>query len=207
MARESTTIGELPKRPSGRILRAAEAGAWQDGFAFLAAARRKAEHILQAAHQEYARQFEIGCADGKSKGDSEAARLINEAVVKVDRYLGGIENEVINLALDVVRRVLGELDVNALVARAARQAIAEMRQAKYVTVSVHPDAAKAVRDELHDIYLHDGNLGFRVEIRADKTLAQDACTVSTDVTVFDARIGTQLDAIAAAVAAARETQL
>jgi type III secretion protein L len=206
MAKEATLISDLPKRPSGRILRAAEAGAWQDGFSFLAVARREADLFVKAARQEYAREFEIGYHDGKSKGETEARRLINEAVVKVDRYLGGIENEVINLALDVVKRVLGELDVNALVARAARQAIAELRQSKYLAISVHPDAAKTVRDELRDIFLSDENLNFRVEIRADATLARDACTVSTDVAVIDARIGAQLDAIAAAVAATTETQ-
>lgn len=206
MAKEMTSIGDLPKRPTSRILRAAEAGAWQDGFAFLAAAKREAELILYAARQGYAREFEIGYRDGKSKGDTEAARLIGETVAKVDRYLGGIEHEVMNLALDVVRRVLGEFDGNALVARAARQAIAELRHAKYLTVSVHPDAAKAVRDELRGIFLSGENFGFRVEIRADKSLARDACTISTDAAVIDARIGAQLDAITAAAAATTEAK-
>jgi type III secretion protein L len=205
MAREAASIDDLPLRPSGRILRAAEARAWQDGYGFLEAARREAEQLRESARRAYAGEYAQGYEDGKAEGDAEAARIVSEAAIKVDRYLGGLEAEVIDLALDVVRRMLGEFDVSILVAKAARQAIAEVRRAKYLKVSVHPDSMTAVRDELRAI-LSEADLGITIEIDADNTLAAGACIVSTDIAVVDASIDAQLSAIAAAVAAKNGAQ-
>lgn len=199
MAREAAPIDDLPRRPTGRILRAKEARAWQDGYGFLDVARREAEQLRDSARRAYASEYAQGYEDGKAEGDAEAARIVSQAAAEVDRYLGGIQAEVIDLALDVVRRMLGEFDVSELVAKAARQAIAEIRRSKYLRVSVHPDAATAVQDELRTI-LSESDLGMTVEIDADNTLAAGACIVSTDIAVVDASIDAQLKAIAAAVA-------
>ena len=190
----------LPPRPTGRILRAAEARAWQDGFTFLDVAKREAEKLRESAKRVYASEYAQGYEDGKAEGDAEAARITNEAAIKVDRYLGGLEIEVIHLALDLVRKALGDFDVSELVAKAARQAIAEIRRAKYMKLSVHPDAVDSVRDELSAI-LSNGNLGFTVHIDADAALERGACIVSTDIAVVDASIDAQLRAIATALEA------
>lgn len=205
MTKEEASIANLPLRPSGRILRAGEARAWQDGYSFLDASRRQAERMLDTARRAAMLQYAQGYENGMAQGEAEAARLVSETVVKVDRYLGGLEREVINLSLDMVRRMLGEFDVNELVAKAARQAIAEIRRGKYLKVSVHPNAADLVRDQLGTI-LGGSDLGLRVEIDTDKTLAADACILSTDVAVVDASIDAQLKAIAVAVAPKAEAQ-
>ena len=197
MAREAA-IDDLPRRPTGRILRAKEARAWQDGYGFLDVARREAEQLRDSARRAYASEYAQGYNDGKAGGDAEAARIVSEAAAEVDRYLGGIQAEVIDLALDVVKRMLGEFDVSELVAKAASQAIAEIRRSKYLRVSVHPDAVTAVQDELRSI-LSESDLGMTVEIDADNTLDPGACIVSTDIAVVDASIDAQLKAIAAAI--------
>ncbi|TIM30734.1 MAG: HrpE/YscL family type III secretion apparatus protein, partial [Mesorhizobium sp.] len=117
----------VPRRPVARILRAAEARAWQDGHAFLDEARRDAQQLRDAARRAYAAEYAQGYEDGKAQGEADAARLVSETAVKVDRYLGGLEAEIITLALDVVRRVLGEFDASMLVAKAAAQAVTEIR--------------------------------------------------------------------------------
>ncbi|CAH2395513.1 type III secretion system stator protein SctL [Mesorhizobium escarrei] len=193
----------VPRRPVARILRAAEARAWQDGHAFLDEARRDAQQLRDAARRAYAAEYAQGYEDGKAQGDADAARLVSETAVKVDRYLGGLEAEIINLALDVVRRVLGEFDASMLVAKAAAQAITEVRRAKYLKVRLHPASVNRVRDELNTV-LRESDLGMTVEIDADDTLATGACILSTDIAVVDASIEAQLDAIAAAISSKAE---
>ncbi|EKF17690.1 type III secretion component, YOP proteins translocation protein L [Nitratireductor pacificus pht-3B] len=190
-------VDALPTRPAGRILPAAEAQAWQDGFALLHAAQQESERLRQDARSAYADDCARGYADGKARGEEEAATLVVETAIKVDRYLGTLQEEVIGLALDVVRRVLGDFDVGLLVAKAARQAVAEIRRGKYIRVTVHPDVAEEVRDEL-DIMMEGGGLGLTVELQLDSTLAEGACIVATDIAVLDASIDTQLDALKAA---------
>ncbi|TIL70336.1 MAG: HrpE/YscL family type III secretion apparatus protein, partial [Mesorhizobium sp.] len=176
LGKATTTV---PRRPVARILRAAEARAWQDGHAFLDEARRDAQQLRDAARRAYAAEYAQGYEDGKARGDEDAARLVSETAVKVDRYLGGLEAEIINLALDVVRRVLGEFDASMLVAKAAAQAVTEIRRAKYLKVRLHPASVNRVRDELNAV-LRESDLGMTVEIDADDTLATGACILSTD---------------------------
>ncbi|RWQ52345.1 MAG: HrpE/YscL family type III secretion apparatus protein [Mesorhizobium sp.] len=193
----------VPSRPVARILRAAEARAWQDGHAFLDEARRDAQQLRDAARRAYAAEYAQGYEDGKARGDADAARLVSETAVKVDRYLGGLEAEIITLALDVVRRVLGEFDASMLVAKAAAQAVTEIRRAKYLKVRLHPASVNRVRDELNAV-LRESELGMTIEIDADDTLATDACILSTDIAVIDASIEAQLNAIAAAISSKAE---
>jgi len=194
---------DMPRRPYVRIVRAAEARAWQDGYAFLDEARQAAQQMRDAGRRAYAAEYAQGYEDGKAQGDADAARLVSEATIKVDRYLSGLEAEVVNLALDVVRRMLGEFDVSTLVAKAARQAITEIRRARYLKIRVNPGSITKVRDEL-DAVLRESDLGMTVEIDADDTLPSGACIFSTDIAVVDASIEAQLNAIAAAVASKGE---
>lgn len=199
----SAGIG-LPMRPGKRILKAAEAQAWQDGFAFLDAAKRKAAELHDTARGAYGDAFAEGYRDGRAEGAAEATRLLAEVTAKVDRYFGSIEDDVIGLASDVIARVLGQFDAGELVAKAARQAISEVRRSRFIKVTVHPQAVNAVHDELAALRVESSFQG-TIEVIADADLARDGCVVATDVAVVDATIGTQIAAIAEAVRNRGET--
>ncbi len=199
MSKPDAMTGDLPKRPHARILRAAEASAWLNGYGFLDAARREARQLRDASRRAYELERARGYEEGKAQGSAEAARLVSEAAIKVDRYLGTIKGEVAILALDVVKRMLGEFDVSMLVAKAASHAVAQIRRAKYLKVRVHPNAAAMVQNEL-DALMRASDVALTVEISADDTLDPSACAVSTDIAVIDASIEAQLAAIAAALA-------
>lgn len=190
---------DLPNRPMGRIIRARETQAWQDGFQFLASARNEAEQLNADARLCYANEFAQGYEDGKAEGAVEAAKLLSDVALKVDRYLESVEVEVADLALEIVRRVLGEFEPDVLVAKAARQAIWDLRRSKYLKLSVHPVAASAVRDQLDDILI-DSDLGLNIEIESNAGLDEGACTITTDASVVDASLNAQLGAIAATIA-------
>ncbi|TKT69264.1 type III secretion system stator protein SctL [Aquamicrobium sp. LC103] len=198
--KDATQLEELPRRPGGaRILRPKEAAAWRDGFEFLASARKDAKRTRDEANRGYASEYAQGYEEGRTAGAAEAAQLVSETAVKVDQYLGMLEQEVTALALDIVRRVLGDFDVAELVARAAARAVADMRRAKYFRIRVHPDAALAVQSKL-DALLAGSQVGFTLEIRPDRTLRPAACIVTTDAAVVDTSLDSQLKAIAAAIA-------
>ncbi|MCR4264836.1 type III secretion system stator protein SctL [Nitratireductor sp. ZSWI3] len=186
---------KLPLRPTARLLKAEEAKAWQDGYAFLAAAEEEARQMREAARRAYAAEYARGFGDGKAKGEAEAARLVGETVGKVDRYLAGLRGEIVTLALDVVEQVLGAFDTADLVARAAERAIADIRSAKYLRVTVHPDAVETMRNRL-DALVQPSRFGFSIEVNGDAELAADACIIATDAAVIDAGIDVQLKAIA-----------
>jgi type III secretion protein L len=189
---ELTALGNLPRGPGIKILRAAEADAWRDGHRFLAAASQSSEQIRQAATAAYEAEHARGYADGQAEGAQESTRLVNDTVSKVDRYLATLDQQIAGLVMDVVRRVLGEFDAVDLISRAATRAIADFRREKFLTVTVHPEVLARVRTALAAV----GGIGPTVTVEGDPRLDKEACVVASEFAVIDASIETQLAAIA-----------
>jgi type III secretion protein L len=195
---KQASLDDLPTGPGVRILRAARADAWQDGYRFLAEASQTAEQIKRAARDVYSTERTRGYADGRAEGAQEATRLVTETAAKVDRYLATLDLEVARLVIDIVRRILGEFDAVDLVSRAAMQAITDFRREKALKITVHPEVLERVRAAL-PAALSDGSLGPSVTIESDPHLGKQACVVSTEFAVVDASVETQLSAIADAL--------
>jgi len=179
---------DLPKAPGVKIIRAAEEAAWRDGFRFLAEVR-----TLQAAEREVAH------AEGMASGNLEASKLVVQTTAKVQKYMASLDKQVAQLAFDIVRRILSEFDNRELVARAARNALADFREAKAVTIKVHPSAENHVRRAIGDLVGGGGDESFAVSIEADPEIGEGICVLSTEFAVVEATIETQLAAIAQAM--------
>jgi len=192
---EQTSLGVLPTSPGVRILRAAKADAWRDGYRFLAEAAQTADQIKQSARDAYAAEHARGYAEGRAEGVEEATRLVTQTANKVDQYLATLDSQVARLVMDIVRRILGEFDAIDLVSRAATQAIADFRREKSLKVAVHPESLERVRAAL-SATTADGRLGPTVTIEGDPHLGMHGCVVSSEFAVVDASIETQLAAIA-----------
>ena len=195
---KQASLDDLPTAPGVRILRAARADAWQDGYRFLAEASQTAEQIKHAAREVYSAERARGYADGRAEGAQEATRLVTDAAAKVDRYLATLDVEVARLVIDIVRRILGEFDGVDLVSRAAAQAVTDFRREKALKIAVHPEALERVRAAL-PAAIQEGSLGPSVTIESDPHLGKQACVVSTEFAVVDASVETQLSAIADAL--------
>jgi type III secretion protein L len=187
-----TSVGILPDGPGRRILRAAEADAWSDGYRFLAAASAAADRTRQEADAVYQARYAKGYEDGRAEGEREATRLMSDTTAKVDRYLAGLDREIARLAIDIVRRVLGEFDAIDLVLRAASRAITDFRREKSLKVTVHPEALERARAALAT---DGGGIGPSITVDADPRLEKMACVVASEFAVVDASIDTQLAAI------------
>lgn len=189
---------QWPDRPSRSILNQQEASAWQDAYKFRAEVEARLveaqSEAQKTALQIHAQARAQGYADGKAAGELEATRLITETAAKVDRYLQSIERDVADLAIGIVRRVLGDFEGAHLVAAAAKEAVAELRQERMLKVTVHPEALERVRTTLARL----GPAGPLV-VEADARLKKTACIVATNSLVVDAGIEAQLAAISAAL--------
>jgi type III secretion protein L len=186
-------MAHLPSGPGARIIRPTEFAAWSDGFRFVKEAGAAADRIVEAARRAYDAEQARGYAEGRAAGATEAARLIADARGAIDEYLESIEFQVAELALDVVRRVLGQIELGELVARAAQEAATDFHRARFLKITVHPDAADQVRSAFaaRDV---------TVVVEADPHLARTACIIASEILVIDAGIDAQLAAIAEAFA-------
>jgi type III secretion protein L len=179
---------ELPKAPGVKIIRAEEESAWRDGYRFLSEARK-------AYEAERARGF----AEGMAAASREAGKLMVETTAKVDRYVASLEKQIARLSFDIVRRILSEFDDAELVARAARNAIADFRDAKTIRIKIHPSAETQVRRMLADHALDHPGQPVTFTVETDEELDERACILSTEFAIVEATVESQLAAIAQAM--------
>lgn len=181
----------LPDRPFARVLRAAEADAWQDGFAFLAQARADARAIRDTATEEVATAREQGRIEGRTQGEIEAAKLLLDTQAEITSYLGKLEPQLIDLTFQILSEVLDGASDADLITRAARRALAAFSEAGMIALSV-PEA------HLAEVGAALSGLGLRVE--ADRHLTGRQCILTSPATSIDISIDAQLQAIRNAMA-------
>jgi type III secretion protein L len=179
-------MSELPNRPAARILRAEEAALWTDGFAFVQAARDQAEQVkadsdqwLQAARAE-------GFESARQHGAEQVAQLLVQTQAQVQHYLASLEASLADLALGIVREVLGELDDAERVVRCTRQALSAFRQDQALTLWVPPAEVEALRQRL----LEDG-----IAVEADGQLSAGQARLSSPAGSVELGLDAQLQTL------------
>jgi type III secretion protein L len=190
----------LPLEPPTKIVRAADAEAWRSAFEAMAAAERAASEVEEQARGAYAVAFENGYKDGLAEGERDAAQMVHDATLAVDGYLAELPERIAELAMSVVERVVGELPLAhlaQLVAGAAVIAVAEFREKKNLTVTVHPAVADRVSREFEERTL-------TATVKSDPGRDEDACIVANDSRTVDASLRVQFRALAGQLASGNE---
>lgn len=137
--------------------------------------------------------------EGRQEGLARAAAQLAAAGADRDRLLAGAEREVVALALDVARKVLGrELAGDPdLIAELAARALAEARERREVVLRVNPADAAALRageERLAALLVRAHLL-----VREDASLAPGAVLVETEAGRVDGGVEAQLAYLARAL--------
>lgn len=141
----SEARAELPSRPGLRIIRAAQAEQWVDGYAFLRAAREEAEAIRKDSADWLEQARAEGFESARQQGAEQISALLGETSLQVDGWLAGLEASLADLALNIVREVLDEMDDAERVVRCTRKALSAFRQDQALTLFVPRQDVEAVR--------------------------------------------------------------
>jgi type III secretion protein L len=136
---------ELPNRPALRIIRAAQAEQWIEGYAFLQAAREEAEAIRKDSADWLEQARAEGFEAARQQGAEQISALLGETSLQVDGWLAGLETSLADLALNIVREVLDEMDDAERVVRCTRKALSAFRQDQALTLFVPRQDVEAVR--------------------------------------------------------------
>jgi flagellar assembly protein FliH len=193
------------ERVAGWARRRISGQEWQAGeraAALLADARAEAAALLRDAERELAQRRAAADRDGHAEGVARAAVTLLEAQARRDRWLAAAEPEVVELGLEVARRLLGrELALDAAAVRGcAVEALAAARGRHRACLRLHPAAAEALRGE-------GGALGAvaglaSLELVADPGLSPGDALVETEVGGVDGRLEVRLEAFRRALAEA-----
>ncbi|NWA02259.1 FliH/SctL family protein [Pseudomonas gingeri] len=181
-------MSELPSRPNGRILPAAEADAWSEGFAFLQAARDEALAIRNDSQQWLAEARAEGFASAEREGAERAALLLQDTARQVEAYLGGLESALADLALNIAREVMDEMDAGERILRCTRKAMTAFRQDQALTLYVPRIHLDSVRQALAAEQMPTPGL----TVEADDQLAAHQARLSSPVGSVELGLDAQL---------------
>jgi flagellar assembly protein FliH len=171
----------------------------------------EADRLLEQARQEAERNAEQAMEEAWQRGYAEgmeAARLQNEGILaeaeeirrsaseEHDSIMAGMEAEIVELSLEVARKVVSaELAVNdKVILQLVKEAMDNCSAKDGAVLRVSPEDYKAL-DESREMLLSTAEGADSLDIRKDSTLGRGDCIVETSFGSVDAGVETRLGKI------------
>lgn len=194
--RDSLTPRTLAARvdPAAKVLRAADHAALVEAQAMLDNARAQAEAILAGAQAAFEAERQRGYADGKEEALLDQAEKMIETVSRTVDYFAGVENEMVDLVMMAVRKVVDGFDDQEKVMIVVRNALAVVRNQKQMTMRLHPDDLETVRGHINDILAAYPGVGY-LDLVPDSRLSRGACILESEIGMVEASLEGQLEAL------------
>jgi flagellar biosynthesis/type III secretory pathway protein FliH len=143
--------------------------------------------IEAAIAQGHAEGLEAGRSEGRASAETEGRAELFRLAIRDGEERRARQVQLGRLALEIVRRIAGEIGSEAMIAGIAERAAAQLAPDTAAVVRVPPSAVAAVRQRLA------GRASIAVE--ADVNLAADDCVVETAIGRTHAGLDTQLQQI------------
>lgn len=158
--------------------------------------------LAEGRQQGYQEGYESGMAAAREMAQSmeaEAKQKLEEAARSIDRFYQEKQEEIIDLACSMASQIVHErISVSdekllPLITPVLQQSIGKGEQ--FITVSVHPEHARHMKQNVKRLEEEYPNLHFAVF--PDSGLEENGCTVESAHAITDLQIQKQLAAIAA----------
>ena len=180
-----------PKPSAGtRILKANEYADLIEASRIIEAAQKRAEEIRSEAEEEYKRRFEAGYVEGIEAGRMEHAEKVMETVLASVEFIEKIENTVVTVVTESVRKIIGEMSDEERIRRIVSTALTHVRGEQKVIVRVSPQDEAYVTKALSAM-----TSGTYLTVVADPRLKKDSCILESNLGVIDASLDTQMKAL------------
>lgn len=180
--------------PAARVLRGAELAAWADAEQLLAQARTRADEIIGGAQAAFEAERQRGYEEGREAALLDQAEKMIETVGRTVEYFAGVENEMVELVMSAVRKVVDGFDDREKVMVVVRNALAVVRNQKQMTLRLNPAEVDTVREQINDLLAAYPGVGY-LDILADGRLARGACILESEIGMVEASLEGQIQAL------------
>ena len=180
--------------PTVRILRADAYAGLVDADALIAQARAQADAIVAGAQAAFVAEQERGYADGRESALMDQAEKMIETVGRTVDYFTNVENEMIDLVMMAVRKVVDGFDDREKTLIVVRNALAVVRNQKQMTLRLHPDEVETVRARVNDLLAAYPGVGY-LDILADGRLEPGSCILESEIGLVEASLEAQIAAV------------
>jgi flagellar assembly protein FliH len=178
----------------------------------LAAARQRAEAIImQAQHEAETLRYEAhaqGVTSGREEGREQArqellpslvafAQAGQSLIVLEEHLIERFTPQLVRLALDIAERVVGKQVEGdpRIVASVLERARAELPQARFVRIWLHPLDHQTLVELRPDLVWVGEKGGRKVEVLSSEEIERGGCRVETEMGTVDATIPVQMQEI------------
>ncbi len=181
-----------------RVVPASVVDAKTEAEQILEQARSEAAELVRDAKDQAEQIRARAEEEGAARGKEAAAAALLEAAAEREEVLGAADQELAGVVLEAARRVvrrelrMSPADVSSLV----ESLLEQVRSAKAVVVSVHPDDVARVRSILE---ARAGSAEGGFSVQEDPTIEPGGCVMTSELGQLDARIETQLAALETAI--------
>lgn len=180
--------------PAARVLHGAELAAWADAEQLLARARARADEIIAGAQAAFEAERQRGYEEGREAALLDQAEKMIETVGRTVEYFAGVENEMVELVMSAVRKVVDGFDDREKVMVVVRNALAVVRNQKQMTLRLNPAEVDTVREQINDLLAAYPGVGY-LDILADGRLARGACILESEIGMVEASLEGQIQAL------------
>lgn len=180
--------------PAVQVLRGGDYAVLAEAQALLDNAHAQAQAILAGAQEAFEAERRRGYADGKQEALLDQAEKMIETVGRTVEYFAGVENEMVDLVMAAVRKVVDGFDDEEKVMVVVRNALAVVRNQKHMTLRLHPDDLEIVRSRINDILAAYPGVGY-LDLLADGRLAHGACILESEIGMVEASLEGQIEAL------------
>ncbi|MGV7960257.1 HrpE/YscL family type III secretion apparatus protein [Photorhabdus tasmaniensis] len=192
------TKEHLQLSPELLILRKTDYQTCLSAQSLLDEARVQAQEIEREAQTVYEQQKELGWQAGIDAARAEQANLIHQTQLQCQQYYRQVEQQMSNVVLQAVRKILKNYDQVSLTLQVVREALSLVSNQKQVILRVNPEQATTVREQISRVHKDFPEIGY-LEVTADDRLDQGGCILETEVGIIDASLDSQLDALMSAI--------
>ncbi len=176
--------------PGTKVLKAKDTAVLEEATHIIEAARDKARDIELRAQDVYQSRYQQGYAEGLEAGKMENIEKVMETIMASVDFISQIENTVVDVVSQSVRKIVGEMDDADRIKRIVGTALGHVRGQQKVLVRVNPKEEPTVSASLaamtSEAYLN---------VVADPRLPTGSCILESDLGVIDASLETQLKAL------------
>lgn len=185
--------------PGTTIVRREDWLVWAAAEAAVQAARDEAAAITRAAQSAFEAERRRGHAEGLEQAQLEQAERLIEQVSRTVDHFARVEQRMVELVMQAVQRVIGELAERERVVAVVKGALAVVRNQKQVTLRVAPPQLALVQAALNELLAAYPGIGY-LDVVADARLEADACILDSEIGIVEASVQGQLLAMRRAFA-------
>ncbi|OIO58864.1 MAG: HrpE/YscL family type III secretion apparatus protein [Verrucomicrobia bacterium CG_4_10_14_3_um_filter_43_23] len=180
--------------PGKKIIKKEEYAIFLNANQIVEEAQKKAARIVEEAKQAYADEKKRGFNEGMAEGNKKISELMIESVSKSLKNFENFENDIIQVVMQALKKIVGELNADELIIGIVKNALAMVRDQKKVTLIVSPSQEKVVREKLDEIMKGYPTISF-IQLDRDPRLKEGGCLLVTEMGMVDATLEIQLEAI------------